>query len=191
MGENIRSFIAIELTEEVRDKLINIQANLKQAGADVKWVKKNNIHLTLKFLGNIGSDNIENVTKALEELGNNNSRFTAELSEIGAFPRMDSPRIIWIGVEKGAKKLCDIVEGLEDLLEKIGLPKEEKEFHPHITLGRVKSSFNKIHLIKKLKEITLQDKNVLNIEKLTLFKSTLTPKGPIYEVLKEINLRAR
>ncbi|MFC1703703.1 RNA 2',3'-cyclic phosphodiesterase [Candidatus Omnitrophota bacterium] len=190
MSQTNRCFIAIELPQEIQRRLCKIQSELKATGADAKWVKQNNIHLTLKFLGNLDSAAIAKVTAVLEQTTVHYTPFSVEISEVGAFPTKESPRVIWVGVKEGKEKISAMVEELENSLQNIDIPKEEREFHPHITIGRLKSSFNRVHLVTKLKEITVGESMRFNVQALTLFKSTLTPKGPIYEVLKAASFNA-
>jgi 2'-5' RNA ligase len=184
----MRTFIAIELSPEIEEYLRRLQERLKTSQADVKWVSPQNIHLTLKFLGEIDEKTLEQIKHILEDTACSSEQFTLRLSVIGAFPSIKSPRVIWIGIDKGDEEVKVIAKELEDKLSAIGLPKEDRAFSSHITLGRVRSSGNRNNLVKSLeslKEKLLEGNTELRVEKITLFKSTLTPKGPIYEALKE------
>jgi len=190
MSETIRAFIAIELNKETQSYLSNIQSELKETGADVKWVKSENIHLTLKFLGNIDVSKINQIKEILTKISRENTEFTVELSDIGAFPKKEHPRVIWIAIEKNQDKVIKIVADLEERLMELGIAKEDRPFRAHLTLGRVKSNLNRLKLVEKLKNINISQRHSLIVNKLTLFKSTLTPGGPIYEILCESNLKA-
>ncbi len=189
MSEKIRAFIAIELNNETQNSLAKIQSELKASGADVKWVEPKNIHLTLKFLGDIDTDLIAKIKNILEDLAKNHQRFSSVINELGAFPNTRSPRVIWVGMQEGKENASSIARELENNLFELGIPKEERDFLPHITLGRVKSPINRL----KLTELLDKNKNIPTInftmEKMTLFKSTLTPRGPIYEAIAEVNLK--
>jgi len=185
----MRSFIAIELTEEIKDKLSKIQDELKKSNADVKWVDPKNIHLTLKFLGDVEEKRLEDIKRILKRISEKYKEFSIELHQIGAFPKISSPRVIWIGIEKGKLELSQFFLELEDELKNIGFKKEEREFSAHITIGRVRSGLNRIKLIEEIKKISSAPKLNSSVNKITLFKSTLTPKGPIYEVIYEANLK--
>lgn len=189
MSGTIRAFIAIELNLETRELLSSIQIELKKTRADVKWVKPENIHLTIKFLGNINSDQANEIKKILSEVARENNQFDIDLSEVGAFPKKEYPRVIWVGVEKNKDKVAKIAADLEERIVNLGIPKEDRPFQSHITIGRVRSNDNRADLVDKLKTITLAQKPSLLISKLTLFKSTLSPSGPIYEILSEANLK--
>lgn len=188
----MRTFIAIELPKEIKNKLGVFQGQLKSSGADVKWVEPQNIHLTLKFLGEVEEKKIGEINKIIKAVADTSPPFHIKISSIGAFPKIDSPRVIWLGIEAGDKETGEIFKGLEDGLVKIKIPKENRPFSSHITLGRTRSSLNKEKLIQQLGEIETKIGRE-NLEflatKITLFKSTLTPKGPIYEILAENTLK--
>ncbi|MDI6758152.1 MAG: RNA 2',3'-cyclic phosphodiesterase [Candidatus Omnitrophota bacterium] len=189
----MRTFIAIELPKEVRDTLSQLQEELKKTKADVKWVSPENIHLTLKFLGERNEKKINQIAQILEEIAKDKISFTTSISNIGAFPKIDFPRVLWVGIDKGDKEIKEIVKELEEKIARLGIPKEDKPFSSHITLGRTRSTLNRQELVQGLntlsenfpKETSLE----FSITKLTFFKSTLTPGGPIYETLKEIILK--
>lgn len=187
----MRTFIAIALPQEIKDSLGRLQNQLKTCGADVKWVEPNNIHLTLKFLGDIDDKKLDKIMRILEDTAKNKNPFQMRIFSIGAFPKMNFPRVIWVGVDKGDSETKQIAEALEEKIAKIGIPKEDRPFSSHITIGRTRSSLNRERLVEDLKTLANnfgQENLEFAVTKITLFKSTLTPKGPIYEVLKETNL---
>lgn len=183
MPENIRTFIAIELNPQIRSELSGLQTILKKSDADVKWVEPESIHLTLKFLGHIENEKVKEVQNALSEAAKKFNPFTLGLKEIGAFPKLSYPKVIWAGVNEGRVESEQIAKELEDRLEKLGIPKEEREFHPHITLGRVRSPKNKEALKNIIETTKFEPSSKINVVHLTLFKSQLTPQGPIYTPL--------
>lgn len=188
----MRTFIAIELPKEIKDALARLQAKLKTTGADVKWVEPQNIHLTLKFLGERDDKKVEKITRALEEVAHQKSPFTIRISSLGAFPNINSPRVIWVGIDKGDNESKEIAGGLEEKIARLGIPKEERPFSSHITVGRTRSSLNREKLVQELEKSAdyFGEKKLEFIAgKITLFKSTLTPKGPVYEALKEASLK--
>jgi len=189
----MRAFIAIELPEKIKDALARAQEELKKTGADVKWVQPQNIHLTLKFLGERDDKKIAQAQAALQEAADNNKTFKASISETGAFPDLNHPRVIWAGVGKGDQEIKQIAAQLEEKIARIGIPKEERPFSSHITIGRVKSGLNKEKLAEGLKragEILTKEKLEFEVRQVTLYKSTLTPKGHVYEAVKEASLNA-
>jgi len=189
----MRAFIAIELPPKIKAYLSNIQNKLKTSGADVRWVNSKNIHLTLKFLGEIEDNLVLQINRVLEDVSLNKNSFIIRLDSLGAFPKINSPRIIWTGIKpENQAVFYQIVEELEDKISVFGIPKENKPFSPHLTIGRIRSSFNREKLVKAMNvfgsEIS-KEKMEHRVTKLTLFKSTLTTQGPIYTALKEASLK--
>ena len=184
----MRVFIAIELPREIREKLSQNQAQLKITGADVKWVEPQNIHLTLKFLGEIDEKILPQIIGILEDIAKTHKAFVMRLSSIGAFPKPSSPRVIWAGVDKGDLETKELAKILEEKLKNFGIPAEDRPFSSHITIGRTRTGLNIRNLVQGLNNLlnNFAGKNQeFAVGKITLFKSTLTPKGPIYEILKE------
>jgi len=185
----MRTFIAIALTQEIRDYLAGIQEELKKSRADAKWVQPKNIHLTLKFLGERDDKKIERIKEILEETTKNKDCFTMRLSNIGAFPKIESPRVIWIGIDKGEQVTKELAYELEEKIAAVGIPKEDRAFSSHITIARLKSPLNRQALVQELKNLPKPQNMEFQVKKITLYKSILTPQGPIYEALKEANLK--
>src|SRR3989338_5878109 len=120
----MRTFIAIELSEEIRNTLAQIQSHLKYAGADVKWVEKDNIHLTLKFLGEISEEKAKQVTATLDDIAKETKPFEISLKDLGAFPAIDHPRVIWVGLDKGAKESTELAKKIDLALSKLGFQED-------------------------------------------------------------------
>lgn len=175
----MRAFIAMNITEDVRDELCKLQSALKRSNADVKWVGIENMHITLKFLGDISDEKIETTKQILDSIGEKTNPFIIRLSDIGCFPSMNSPRVIWVGVKEGADKLKAIADELESA-----------QFHPHMTIGRVRSSRNKEMLVKFVQGTKFSSTYSINMDRLILFQSTLTPKGPIYTPIHIANFKS-
>lgn len=188
----MRTFIAIELPEEIKDALAQLQEDLKKSGADVKWVEPKNIHLTLKFLGEIDEIKAQNIIKIIEEIAQGLNSFKARISSVGAFPKLNFPRVIWAGVDEGDEEICKIASGLEQPIAKLGIPKEDRKFSSHITIGRTRSTLNREKLVQELSRLATESGQVnleFTVTKITFFKSTLTSGGPIYEALNEAHLK--
>lgn len=188
----MRSFIAIDLPKEIKDYIALLQQKLKKSDADVKWIAPVNVHLTLKFLGEIEDKEKNQITSILSEISLNHSPFSLNLGSIGTFPNVRHPRVIWVGLNKGDFELKEIVRGLEERIEKIGIPKEDKPFASHITIGRIRTNLNRNKLIQSLTAIEKNSEKEnprFLVTKITLFKSTLTPKGPVYEAVNETTLK--
>jgi 2'-5' RNA ligase len=174
----MRTFIAIEVPEKIRKEIDNVITDEKKRDLPIKWVKYENLHITLKFLGEINENKKIEIAPALQEIANKVTPFNISLEGIGCFPTPKNPRVVWIGVKLGKENLCSIAQNVETALVGYGF-KEEKRFHPHLTIGRVKKlcSVNEI-----LERQIMSDPFLVN--SIVLFKSTLKPEGPIYEVLQ-------
>jgi 2'-5' RNA ligase len=186
----MRTFIAIELPEQIRDALAKLEDRFKKTGADVKWVEPKNIHLTLKFLGEIDDEQLVKISEILEEVTGNKKCFQIRICSIGAFPKINYPRVIWMGIDIGDKETKELARELEKKISELGILKERRPFSSHITIGRTRSDIGRDKLVQELKAVNLLDGKNFTVTKITLFKSTLTPKGAIYEVLKEASLKA-
>lgn len=189
----MRTFIAIELPQDIKDILGRLQDKLKKCGADVKWVKSDNIHLTLKFLGEIEEEKLNEINRIIEDIAKDKPEFKVALFELGAFPNVNHPKIIWVGIKDANNEIELIAEELEEKLESLGIPKEERKFSAHITIGRIKSQLNLNKLTEALnilRDEFLKEDLGFTVAKITVFKSTLNPSGPLYEHLKEVNLNA-
>lgn len=185
----IRAFIAIQLSDQVRTSLAHIQSELQSANPDVKWVEPENLHLTLKFLGSVPAEKITYIQTAVESATANFPAFTITLTELGGFPRLERPKVIWTG----AKMTCDLsvlVKDLNVILEPFGISKEDRAFSAHITLGRVRSFKNLTALAGKLKEIAVPEIGQ-DVRTVSLMKSELSAQGPRYRLIKELSLGHR
>jgi 2'-5' RNA ligase len=176
----MRTFIAIDLTDPVREKILHVQDCLQKCDLDVKWVRPQNAHITLKFLGWIKDpDKIEKIKKAIEEVTIKFRCLDVNLKEFGFFPNEKRPRVFFISTDK-EDALKAISCELEEKLEKLGFEKEGR-FRSHITIARFKSLKNIDCLSRELKNIDLRGS--LQIKDITLFKSTLKNTGPVYEII--------
>jgi RNA 2',3'-cyclic 3'-phosphodiesterase len=187
----IRSFLAIELPKPILRKIEEVQGDLRSTRADVRWVNPEKIHLTLKFFGNIEESRIEPIFKSIEEPIRNTLPFSLEVRGVGAFPHLRNPRVIWMGLVDGREVLVSFQKQIETQLEKIGFQPEDRPFHPHLTLGRMKSSRGKEELVGRMERHKEEEFGDFQVERVILFKSDLKPSGPIYTLLKEIKLGGR
>ena len=186
----MRTFIAIDVSQEIKEVLGAIESHLKYAGADVKWVKPEIVHLTLKFLGEITEQKVEEVKAALDAVARIAKPFDLTIKDIGAFPNIEHPRVIWVGLDKGASETVSIASRVDEELSKLGFAKEERPFSSHLTIGRVRSSLNKAKLAEKMSSAAshiIKEAAVPahRVESVILFRSTLTPHGSIYTKLHE------
>ena len=184
----IRSFLAIELPRAILKKIEDVQGDLKSSHADVRWVSPDRIHLTLKFFGNIDESKIDPIAKSMGGLTHALSPFPLKVRGLGAFPHLKNPRVIWMGLVDGKEVLTSFQKELEEELEKIGLEPEGRSFHPHLTLGRVKSNRGREELVGRMERYREEEFGDFQVERVILFKSDLRPTGPIYTPLRELRL---
>ena len=184
----IRSFLAIEIPRAIQEKIEEVQKDLRSSYADVRWVNPEKIHLTLKFFGSIEESRIEPIVKSIEGPVQNISSFSIKVRGVGAFPNLKNPRVIWMGLVDGKEVLIHFQEQLEEELKKIEFEPEERAFHPHLTLGRMRSSKGREELIGRIEKHQEEEFGVFQVEKVVLFKSDLRPTGPIYTSLRELKL---
>jgi len=184
MAESIRSFIAFDMdNESVLKKITEIQGLLARTGADLKLVEPKNIHVTLRFLGNITPATADKIHEEMKKV--QFTPFTVKIHGTGAFPDMRYPRVAWAGITEGADRLRSIFNQLEPHLRSLGFAPDSKGFSPHLTIARVKSGRNKAELAKCLTENANYEFGTINAVCLRLKRSELTPRGPIYSTLKE------
>jgi len=183
MDTHLRTFIAVELSETFRVCLAGLQKELQKTDANVKWVRPENIHITLKFLGSIPPKKVKAIKEFFHEIFDSTPAFNVRLAGLGAFPHLHKPKVIWAGLDDPDSRLKLLAERTEEFLCRLGFPKERKEFKSHITLGRPRSFKNLSELTAALQKTAIPPNMEQRIEKITFFKSTLTPQGPIYESL--------
>jgi len=184
----MRLFIAVDLNSQNRDALAELQTRLKKADTDVKWIEPKNIHLTLKFLGEVTEENIPKIISAIKESIQGIQPFSLEIINLGVFPSLEYPRVIWAGIEKGKEDLKKLAERVEEAMLKLKFPKEKRGFSEHLTLGRVRSNKNKNNLIQQLSQASFPALRQ-DIVSVILYQSNLTSQGPIYEKLGEASLQ--
>lgn len=182
----MRAFIAIPLTEETRNFLEAIIQKLKKIPLDAKWVEVNNLHITLKFLGEVHAEKIVKVKDVLRHIEKLFVEFKIALRDFGFFPTENTPRIFFVSTDR-EDILGKMADKLEDDLAKLGFKKEGR-FHSHITLARLKSRRNVEVLKREIRKINLS--HYFLVQAVTLYKSTLTERGPIYEEIFRIHLKS-
>ncbi len=186
----IRSFIAIDLPQKTRENLTAIQDQLRQSQAGVRWVKPGSIHLTLKFLGNILPEQVDEIAAAVAQLVRDEPPITLCAAGLGAFPSPRKPRVIWVGLGGEVDRLANIQAGLEKALEPLGFAREDRGFRPHLTIGRVKDRRRLQSLIEAMSTLELPEFNSFDGNEIILYKSDLRPTGAIYTKLHRMPLAA-
>ena len=190
--ESVRAFIAIELPGSVKSALSQLQDNLKRSEhTSVKWVDTGSIHLTLKFLGNIATETIPELTKVLSEAARGITPFHLELGEMGVFPNLRAPRVVWVGLRGETATLSVLQENIESALIPLGFPPENPAFSPHLTLGRVRekaSPGERRSLGQAVASSKVASMEPFPVDSLSLMRSTLTREGAVYSRLYSVAL---
>ncbi len=179
--------MAVESSEEVRNELSGVQDELERTGADLKLVSKENIHLTLRFLGDVSESRLEIVEGAIRE-SCNVSPFVAVVKGMGVFPKPGYIRVIWAGVGQGTSQLESLRNDLDQNLSEIGISPDDKDFTPHYTIARVNSGKAKDKLNSIVDENSDREWGSVEVDNIKLMKSELTPDGPIYTPLEVFEL---
>ncbi|KAA0003736.1 MAG: RNA 2',3'-cyclic phosphodiesterase [Thermoplasmata archaeon] len=180
----MRSFISIDVG--AMDSLVSLEKELGEAGVSLKLVEPENIHLTLKFLGEIDEELVPKIEEAMREAVNGIEPFTAELVGTGAFPSLDYMKVVWVGMrDSGETK--KIAGALEESLQKYGF-RREKRFTPHVTLARVKGARGKEKLREILSKNMQKNFGKVRVESIRLKKSELRKEGPLYTTLLDVKL---
>jgi RNA 2',3'-cyclic 3'-phosphodiesterase len=169
---------------QIQSRVESVTASLLNLGADVKPVEKENVHITIKFLGNLESTRIEQVKMALSQI--RFQPFLLEVKGAGAFPNMNRISVVWIGLGQGWSTVEQIYEQSESLLSLQGFPRESREFSPHITIARVRSSRQREVVAKFLGTLADRDFGAFKVKTVRLKESLLYPSGPKYSTLFEI-----
>ena len=182
----LRAFLAIDVDEDLKAKMYRIVKEFKQIDARIKYVELENLHLTLKFFGDIDTEGIDLLSSKIENVVSNFDKFTVKIKGCGAFPNTNRIKVIWLGLDEDA-----IVKQLHDELDKefvkLGFDKDRK-FSTHLTIGRMKSAKGKDKVKSKIEEFSEVEIGEMCVDKIILKKSTLTPQGPIYDDIRIFEL---
>jgi RNA 2',3'-cyclic 3'-phosphodiesterase len=184
----IRAFIAIELPAAILGEVEKVEARLKpQVPLDtVRWVKADSIHLTLKFLGQVPSDQLGLITSALRTAAASHAPFTLEVSEAGCFPNTHRPRVVWVGVKDDGHRLHSLQRAVENSISPLGYPTEVRDFTPHLTLGRLARDVRQIDQKKigdAVQAAAVGSLGRWEVKQVALIRSDLKPTGAEYTVL--------
>ena len=186
--KGVRTFIGIFPPPHIQSAIAEIQSSLKIDASAIRWEVQKKFHVTIKFLGTVSSEQLQRLQPLLTEKGQSINQFEIKLTNIGCFPTAHAPKIVWIG-SLGDENilLADCFTAFETTCISAGFKKEEHQFHPHITLGRVKGKISE-NLIKKIENTTFEPLQFLCTE-LLIMKSDLSPSGSTYSQLSNIPLK--
>ncbi len=182
----MRTFIGIDVPGFITDNLQEIQREIKSI-SNAKLVDPENMHITLKFLGEIQESQVSEIGKELEKIGSEFGSFKVRFKGMGCFPSLKYIRVVWIGIEEGTKEVLGIQSRIDDELKSYGF-KKEKKYHPHFTIARIKDFKGKKELVSLIENKKGIEVGEFQVKEINFKKSTLTRKGPVYEDLLNISL---
>jgi 2'-5' RNA ligase len=190
--QQIRTFIAVEVWPEIRERCKSLVNRLKDTSAKVTWVKPDQMHLTMNFLGDVPMNDIPAVCKVVADAVQSFSPFDVGMTGVGVFPGYDNPRTIWLGVGEGSDELVALHASLEAGLAKMGFRVEARRFRPHLTLGRVRSlPAGPTQLAEVLRQHAEFEAGPMMVSEVTVFSSELGRDGPVHEALGHGELLGR
>lgn len=184
----LRLFVAVEIPLEIRTRMYDVVAELKTTDADVRWEGIEKLHITLKFLGNTKEELLPQLAEVLEQVAQRFTPFDVRYGTIGRFPAKGQPRVIWIGVIEGQDVLTSLARVVDERMTGLGFSLEERPFHPHVTLGRVKGSRNLPLLLRSMESLTFESERT-RVDQFSLMKSELKPSGSVYTLLNRFPVR--
>ena len=190
--EQVRSFIAIELPNELKVGLSQLEAQLKSGKqSGVKWVNPYSIHLTLKFLGSIAVDKISQITKAMNEAVQGISPFHLEVKDLGAFPNLRRVQVVWVGISGEVDKLAQLQQRIESNLARLGFAPESRPFTPHLTLARLRNQASldeRQRLGELIAGTRFEVAYTIKVDTINLMRSQLTREGAVYSRISTVGL---
>ncbi|MGA3084334.1 MAG: RNA 2',3'-cyclic phosphodiesterase [Thermodesulfobacteriota bacterium] len=185
----IRSFLAIELPEDQKETVAEYIQELRQVPSKIKWVLPHQTHFTLKFFGSIMPETVKKIAQDLSPVLSEFPKFHLTLKGIGAFPNLFRPRVVWLGLGGETDSLQGIHQVIDQALIPLGIPKEERPFQGHLTLGRNKENQINESVYRHLSEWSKEETAPFAVEKVFLFQSDLKPAGPVYTKLEAFPLK--
>jgi 2'-5' RNA ligase len=186
----LRTFIAVDAGKPIRDRCVALQESLAQAGAAVKWVEPENLHVTLLFLGEVEDRTVPSLCQAVADVCAGHDGFRLSIESVGCFPNPRRPRVVWVGVGDGNAELVALHEALEPPLLDLGCyRREERQYTPHITLGRVRGDRSGADLAMALARKANWQAGATDVREIHVLSSELTPRGPVYTLLSRAKLR--
>ncbi len=185
----LRTFIALPIDDALRRRLVGLQQELCEIGAEVKWVEPENLHVTLLFLGEVDALEVVEICRTVSGVADLKEPFPLAIAGLGAFPNLRRPRTLWVGVEDGRDQLVALHHALEDSLLRVGAyRREERAYTPHVTLGRVTGEHVPSSLLGRLKREADWQGGTLAVREVHVMSSELTPDGPRYNVVSRERL---
>jgi 2'-5' RNA ligase len=184
----VRAFIAIDMPKSVVELIRCKQDALRKEGLRLRWVSPENVHLTIRFLGDIAVDDIDGIRQAVETAAAESAPPTVFAKGVGAFPKGGQPRVVWIGLGGELDALAEIYRRLNDCLAEKGIPPEKRPFKGHLTIGRIKGRMTAVNLHRYLEILGDVQGDSFKASRLCLYKSDPTPGGAVYTALARVEI---
>jgi RNA 2',3'-cyclic 3'-phosphodiesterase len=185
----MRTFVAVDVSPEVKDRAAQVIAECGRLGIDAKWVASENMHITLQFLGNVRENDLASICRSLERSISTFPPFDVTCRGVGAFPRPERPRILWLGMTAGREELIALQGEVEKALGHLGFRGEARQFEPHLTLGRLRADLSGTREIADFvaRHADLEG-SAFDVSEVVVYSSERHPAGPRYEVVGRIEL---
>ena len=188
MNQPIRCFIAIEIPETIQNRLARIQGTLRKQIQKASWVKPSNIHLTLKFLGDVDPQHLESIGETIQGVAIRHRSFSLGIGGLGAFPNFARPRVMWIGVKAGGERVSALTRDINTALSDDGFSLDTKRFNPHLTIARLKERIDLRPYANQYRQYDRIDGAEMSVDTISLIQSQLHPAGAIYSTLQSYSL---
>jgi len=184
----MRTFIAIEIPDEIKREMARAQERLKRSGVEAGWTRPEGIHLTLKFLGEVEESRIPEIMDVLTRAARGSGTFRIEIAGAGVFPNQKNARVAWLGITGDRDKLSALQAAVEEAMIGIGMEREDRDFTPHLTLGRIKYLRSRDAWLAALNEIKDIRLTGFEVDHISLMKSELKPSGAVYTEIGRVEL---
>lgn len=188
MADLHRTFVAIDLDPALRAEIVKLERALESAGVRPKWIRPENLHFTLKFLGEISGEAVTRVRAAAREAAGGMEPFGITLESVGAFPNLRRPQVLWVGVGEGRERLESLAAAVEERLSRERFPRERRRFAPHLTLARIRDAGSLGDLSSALQAFRGDSPGSQVVRAMIVYESRLSPSGATYEALEEVPL---
>ena len=188
MNQPIRCFIAIEIPETIQNQLARIQGTLRKQIPKASWVKPSNIHLTLKFLGDVDPEDLESIGEAIAGVAIHHRSFSLRISGLGAFPNFARPRVMWIGAKVGGERVSALAQDINVALSYCGFSPDTKNFNPHLTIARLKERIDLRLYTNQYRQYDHINGAEMSVNTISLIQSQLHPQGVVYSTLQSHSL---
>jgi len=190
LSEQLRLFFAVPVAAQLTESLTQIQQELRAAGAKVSWTRPENLHFTLKFLGDTPEDQVTELNEVAARVAEDIAAHQIEIGGVGGFPNRSRPRVVWVGCTAGSEQFAQLGEKLDQYLSEAGLAEPDKrKFTPHLTIGRVRSRHRLEDLADSMQQLSQCEIGPMQVNHFVLMRSQLHPDGAIHTALARFELR--